>query len=365
MADDRSAHETGSSPTGHRALRPLVALFLALTAVLLIALSYRPTPSHPIDETPVFLRSLPSPTWAPMPTRASVVRTSEPLDLIPLHQALLRGDVEEAERLWRAYADETLASDAAAMALGARLALQEGDFGQAEERIWRAIGLTPQDAETWALAGVILRRAGQSDLALQALAVAEALDPSLASLTFADRWQAALSAQKPAALAKLAEELAVSEPDHKLSVYYRAEALLALDDAIGAIDVLVPYLTEEPTAPAVLWYTLGKAYLAYGSCAEAATALESAALRLAQDDQSLALVSADPIVDLNAALGRAYLGLGRCAEAETIFRRLLRETQGLSSTFESLVTQAVVCQTPTPTLTPWIPRLIGTPTPAP
>jgi len=118
MADDRSAHETGSPPTGHRALRPLVALFLALTAVLLIALSYRPTPSRPPDETPVFLRSLPSPTWAPMPTRASVVRTSEPLDLIPLHQALLRGDVEEAERLWRAYADETLASDAAAMARG-------------------------------------------------------------------------------------------------------------------------------------------------------------------------------------------------------------------------------------------------------
>jgi len=364
MADDRSVHETGSRSTGHCPLQPLVAVFLALTAVLLIVLSYWLTPAHPADEMPVLPRSLPSPTWAPMPTRASVVGTSEPLDLIPLHQALLRGDVEEAKRLWQAYADETLASDAAAMALGARLALQEGDFGKAEERIWRAIGLTPQDAEMWALAGVILRRAGQADLALQALAVAEALEPSLASLTFADRWQAALGAQEPAALAKLAEELAVSEPDHKLSIYYRAEALLALDDAMGTIDVLVPYLAEEPTAPALLWYTLGRAYLAYGSCMEAATALESAALRVAQGDQSLALVSADPIADLNAALGRAYLGLGRCAEAETIFRRLLRKTQGLSSTFESLVMQAVVCQTPTPTLTPWIPKLIGTPPPS-
>ncbi len=41
----------------------------------------------------------------------------------------------------------------------------------------------------------------------------------------------------------------------------------------------------------------------------------------------------------------------RCAEAEDIARRLLSTQPEL----EALVEQAVICQTPTPTLTPWIP----------
>lgn len=352
-------------PVVRRFFRPVTVLIFTLVAVILITLSYQVVvPPRPVDETIGNLESHPSPTWAPMPTRA-VTESSAPLDLPPLHQALLRGDVEEAERLWQAYPEEKLASDATAMTLGARLALQEGNLEQAEERVWKAIGLAPEDAQTWALAGVVLQRGGRSDLALQTFAVAKALDTSLGTLTFADRWQAALVAHKPTALAELAEELAASEPDHRLLAYYRAEALLALHDTIGAIDVLVPCLAAEPTAPALLWYTLGRAYLAHGSYWEAATALESAALRVAQGDQSLTLVSADPIADLNVNLGRAYLETGRCAEAEAIFRRLQDASVALTDTFELLVNRAVVCQTPTPTLTPWIPRLIGTPTPSP
>ena len=128
-----------------------------------------------------------------------------------------------------------------------------------------------------------------------------------------------------------------------------------------AITLLVGVLTDEPDAPALLWYTLGRAYLARGGYIEAATSLEAAAYRFARGDTSLELISARPVDDLNAHLGQAYLQTARCAEAEMIFHRLEADEPG----FSRMVEAAVICQTPTPTLTPWIPLQIGTVTPRP
>jgi hypothetical protein len=68
-----------------------------------------------------------------------------------------------------------------------------------------------------------------------------------------------------------------------------------------------------------------------------------------------------PVDILSRKLAKAYLETGRCAEAESIYRRLSNEHER----FDAQIKAAVVCQTPTPTLTPWIPSQQVTATPSP
>jgi Flp pilus assembly protein TadD len=349
----------------------LVIALLLIIAVGLIAVSFvtgsRTAGVSPMPNIP----PRPSPSWGPLPTRApgvSVAPLPTVSDLWGLHRALLRGDIAIAQSIWESEVEpmlqevapgldassgdpEVIDFVATGQRAGARLALMQDDLDAAEVRIWDALRAAPRDAEAWSLLGITFRRAGKFSAAQRALAIAETLDPDRAPELFDDRWRTALLAEDVATMVALAEDYTLRYPDSRLASYYRAEALLATDQALAAIEALVPSVQEPPTAPALLWYTLGRAYLARGGFRESATALEVSALRVAHGDHTLGLVTDDPILALNIQLGKAYFGMGRCPEAEGIFRRI---SVGQPE-FEAWIEQAVACQTPTPTLTPWMP----------
>ncbi len=341
-------------PHPHRMIKrhrlALVALLLVAGAGMLMLSRGRgaPTPALVPRGAP-----RPSPTWAQMPTRQPAwLQPSGALDMAPFGRALLIGDTDAAQLIWDSLDGSDAGETAQIQLLGARLALQQARYVQAEERTWRAIGLDPASAEAWSLLGVVLRRLGNDASADHALGIAEALDPALAPALFDDRWRAAVALGNAAGLTALAESYVAEHPDSQLAPHYRATALLAAGDPVAAVDLLVAGLRDEPGAPALVWYTLGEAYLAAHGYAEAAVVLESAAGKVARGDTTLTYVTADPITALNQRLARAYLEIGSCREAESIYRRLMVAQPDLAPWVE----KAVICQTPTPTLTPWIPR---------
>jgi Flp pilus assembly protein TadD len=236
----------------------------------------------------------------------------------------------------------------------------------AEERIWQAIQLIPQDGETWALLGLILKRQGQFKAAMQALDVARTLDPTLGSGLFPELWQAALQAKDTQTMQTLVRTYSRQHRETPLAIYYRAETLLTLGEAEITRDLLIASMDQ--TSPALLWYTLGRAYMRTHAWNEAAMSLEVAKKRIASGDESLRFMDKTALKDLRLALGQAYLHAGQCAQAEQVLRDLLAEA-GLVTEADSeanapastptpdlapLVRDAVICQTPTPTWTPWM-----------
>ncbi len=333
--------------------RVLIWGALLLVGAGLVTISYVvPHRSHRTMAT-IEAAARPSPTWAPLPTRELTAASSMAIDpdLGVLHRAILSGDLRAAEVMWEALRDADLGQNATIQTVGARIALLQGDTATAESRAWKAIGLEPKNAEVWSLLGVILRTAGDSSGADHALSIAAALEPSLTSDLFADRWVLAEMQGATDELVTLAESYAALHPDGAAGPYFRAKALLAIGEPLEAIELLVDKLQQAPDSPALIWYALGEAYLGRNGYKEAATALEVAAALLARGDASLYSVSDDPVGDLSSRLARAYVHIQRCAEAEDIARRLIPTQPEL----EALVEQAVICQTPTPTLTPWIP----------
>lgn len=365
MLRSRASRASQSSPRGwsRRVLFIACPILLVIGSALLTAsyASRGQLAENPIEPVAIAVPPRPSPTWGPMPTRAVTPEPLETPDLTALHRALLRRDLVSAERAWTdalvlvstlpegAYPDKSELFRA-----GARLALMQNNLTDAEERIRRVIRVAPTDARAWSLLGVVLDRAGDTGGAKQALDTALALDLTLAPELFSEQWAIARALQDSDALVALADLYSLHNPDTQLEPYYRGEALLAIGDHRGAIEVLVGALTEEPTAPALLWYTLGNAYLAGDAYREAAMVLEVAAVEVAGGDTSLTLVTDDAIIDLNVRLARAYLATQRCAEAEDIFRRLSSQDPDLQQWLD----EAITCQTPTPTLTPWIPRQV-------
>ena len=333
--------------------RLILVAGLAIAGVTLLAVSYRVNPRPPAtvlsEATPTpDLAPRPSPTWGAMPTRAAA-QVFAP-DLQPLRQALLVGDLGAAELMWEALEATEAGDTYEAQLVGARLALQLQDYASAEARAWRAIRLAPQDALGWSLLGVTLRRSGDVAYADHVLEIAETLDPDLSPDLFDERWRIAVARRDGTRLLQLAESYVTHHPDSPLAPHYQGTALLATGEGLGAINVLVEALREDGSAPALVWYTLGEAYLTQNAYREAATCLEVAARKLAAGDSTLRYMTTEPLDMLNERLARAYLFTERCAEAESLFRRLVP----LQPELETWIERAVVCQTPTPTLTPWI-----------
>jgi len=333
--------------------RALIWGALLLVGAGLITISYLAPDRYEAMVPTIAAEARPSATWAPLPTRAlndASTLAVDP-DLGVLHRAILSGDLRAAEVMWEALQDAGLGQTAEIQVAGARIALLQGDTVTAESRVWEAIGLEPTNAEIWSLLGVISRTAGDTKGADEALSIAVGLEPSLSGDLFADRWALAAAQGATDQLVALAETYAVLHPDGQAGPYFRSTALLAIGEPLEAIELLVGTLEQTPDSPALIWYALGEAYLQRKGYAEAATAFEVAAALLARGDTSLLSVSEDPVSDLSSRLARAYVHTERCAEAEDIARRLLSTQPEL----EALVEQAVICQTPTPTLTPWIP----------
>ena len=287
-----------------------------------------------------------------------------PVSHWPLVQhALLRGEPELRKRRGKQrWPTRRKASPlhGAVLREGARLALAQGDLNTAETRAWAAIRTNGQDAATWALLGTILARRSDAVLAEQALAVAETLDPALAPDLFIDRWRAARQAKNSDTMTALAQAYSSQYPEAALGFYYRAATLLAVGDAESVIDQLVTALHDFPDAPAVVWYTLGEAYLASGAYLEALTVMDVAGSRFAMGDNSLYQATDDPIRNLNLIRAQAYLGMNtpaRCVDATALLKRWDAPT--------TTIERAILCQTPTPTMTPWMISQQVSPTPTP
>ncbi len=323
---------------------------LGLLAVLLlnscrVAIEPPPTP--------------PPPTWGPLPTRYPTPTPTSPAGglLDQMRLSLLRGESEAAAFAWE-QARAVSPDNPTVLREGARLALLNGELELAAERAWEAVTQQPDDSLAWVILSLILQAQGEPLLAQQTLAVAQSLDPQLQETLFNTRWQMARQAGDVATLELLARSYTLAHPGDPLALYYRAEALLALDQVETALELLLMRM-QDGDAPAVLWYTLGRAYLRLGATEEAAISLEVAQDLVAQGDLSLTLASDAPASALSLALGEAYLAARRCAEAEPLLRQLTTPYPHLGP----LVEAAIICQTPTPTWTPWIPSQQATPIP--
>jgi tetratricopeptide (TPR) repeat protein len=327
---------------------------------------FSPAPTAPWHPMPTRARATVAPTETPTPTLEPTPTPDLRLEL--LHQALLAGDLAAGERAWSTLQGSALVETQSAQLAGARLALLSQDLEAAELRALTALGLPDTGpiesdpnsrAYTWALLGIALGRKGDYAASEAAFAAARDLDPAIELNLLDDRWRNAVRAEDAEAMAFLAGLYSMHNPGSELEVYYRAAALLANNEPLLALGVLLPGLRAHPNAHALLWYTLGEAYVALGGFQEAAIVLEVAAARVAQGDSSLSVASDAPVVALNRRLARAYLATERCAEAEALYQVLSADHPELVDPLR----QAIICQTPTPTPTPWIIRLQSTPSP--
>ena len=341
----------------------LLGLFLLSISVTLLVLSATyETPSAALQ---IPVAAQPSPPWEILPTRAiapaetpapTATPEADPLGVMRL--ALAHDAFEVAEAAWeeaRRVTPEDSLQHGRVMREGARLALLRGDLDAAEARIWGAVRTSAKEAETWALVGVILAQQGNPKIAESALRIAETLDPGLAPDVFADRWRAARQTRDGDVMSALAQTYSSHEPDNPLGFYYRAAAMFASGQAEGAFSHLLIQLRAEPDSAAVLWYALGEAYLMQRAYNEALIVFTVAQNLFNTGDLSLYLASDDPQRDLDMYRGRALLGINdpqHCAQAEPLLRR--------GGAPADVIARASLCQTPTPTLTPWIPAQIIT-----
>ncbi len=317
-------------------------LLLILTGLALLLLSSHLQSSHP-TATPV--------QWSPLPTRAPTATPPGPDE--PLAQAqvaLLAGDLKQAERWWRE-AQKRAPNDGAVLLEGARLALRRGDLDRAERLGWAALKAAPQAGNAWALLGEIANRRGEAKSAADLWAVAQSLDPQLRDDLFTARWVAARRAHDTAALRELAQQRIIDHPNDPLLIYYRAEALLQMQSPRTAIDLLLLGMEGKTQDAAVLWYTLGRAYLMLNAPDSARIALEEALLAFRRGDTTLYLATDEPERDINEAIARAYILSRRCDLAAERLAYLVTPYPDLAPLWE----KAAACPTPTPTPTPWLP----------
>ena len=239
----------------------------------------------------------------------------------------------------------------------------QGNYSKAEELIWESIGKDPADATNWALAATIFTFNDEPVLAAQALATALELNPDLAPQLFQERWAAAMQNGDAELVTNLADEYYLLYPTDPLAAYFNAVALLVSGHTNIAITLLVNELSSQVQSPAVLWFTLGQAYLERHSYWESVKSLEYAQSLIEAGDTSMAIVPGDNQYLLEHSLAIAYLGNEMCAPAEMLLRKLQDEGQAVSYT--DMITEAVECQTPTPTPTHWMLSLQATLTPSP
>lgn len=316
--------------------------------LLLMALAGCITQKPPVPAHPNFTTSpLPLPTRAPTPTPLSAEYYLEQFRLELLRAA---DDLTGAEALWNA-ALAIAPGNPEVQREGARLAWRQNALELAAERANTALRLDPQDAETWLLAGVIAEKLGDLETAQTALHTAETLNSALAESLFPTQWRIAIETANKEALNQLAQSYLVTHFDDPDAVYYRAEALLAAGYPRLALELLL--LRMDTNSAAVLWYTLGRIYLAVDEPQNAIISLETAGTLLSRGDQSLFLASADPTRDVHLALGRAYLAVRRCDEALSLLQLLATPYPEAAT----LAQEAQQCAplAPTPTFAPWMP----------
>jgi len=230
--------------------------------------------------------------------------------------------------------------------------LARGELGRALIEANSAIEIDPECADGYALRGEVTRRQGRYRASLEAYDTAIAIDRTLSAETFRGRWLAAVALGDGSQLQSLAWEYRSAGHEDELTGYYSGWALLERELPQAAIRLLVDEISESTEPPAILWFTLGHAYMRNGSWSEAVTSFEAARELMLAGDTSLTYHSDSPVIALSDGLGRAYLGAGRCVDAEA----MLDYTIGIGASawrYAGLLQEARICQTPTPTATPY------------
>lgn len=306
----------------------------------------------------LLLTACAAPTGAPerLPTRAvTPTPTSFPIAAQTYYEeGLARREAGEAEGALQSFtwAIQLEPDFAPAYVARSALYLAQGEIRLALADADSALEADPVNASAHALRGEALRLRGRPRSALEAFDQSLALDPALGPDTFRSRWLAARAACEGRRLLLLSGEYADFHPQDSLRYYYSGWALIELDNPGAAISTLIKRIESDPEPPAALWFALGQAYAANRSWPEAVTSFEAVRLLVQAGDTSLIVHTDQPIAALFGALGQAYLGAGRCADAETMLEYAI-EVGALASEHAAALEEARICQTPTPTITPY------------
>lgn len=298
----------------------------------------------------------PTSTTGQLPTRAATL-TPTPFPIAAqtyYEEGLARREAGDAEGALQSFtwAIQLAPDFAPAYVARSALYLSQGELRQALADADSALELDPTNGATHALRGETLRLRGRPHSALEAFDQALALDPALGPDTFRSRWLAARAAREGRRLLLLSGEYADSHPQDPLRHYYRGWALIELDNPGAAISTLIRKIESTPEPPAALWFALGQAYAANRFWPEAITSFEAVRVLVQAGDTSLIVHTDQPIIALFGALGQAYLGAGRCADAETMLEYAI-QVGAPASEYATLLEEARLCQTPTPTITPY------------
>ncbi len=232
------------------------------------------------------------------------------------------------------------------------LYLAQGDFWRALADADSALAADPANAAAYALRGETLRLRGRPRSALESFDMALELDPALESDVFRSCWLAARAVHEGRRLLVLSREYADAHPQDPLRCYYRGWAFIELGTPGIAINILTEGIEAAPEPPALLWFVLGHAYAANHFWQEAVISFEAARALMQAGDASLSIHSDQPVVALFGALGRAYLGAERCVDAEAMLEYAL-EIGAPTAEYAAELEEARICQTPTPTITPY------------
>jgi tetratricopeptide (TPR) repeat protein len=228
--------------------------------------------------------------------------------------------------------------------------LAHGQLDAALDDAESAIAIDSDDASAHALRGEILWQLGRSREASRAFDRAVALDPDLEEQTFQSRWLAALAGHDADRLTDLGGWYGTNHPEDPLRHYYRGWAYIEQGRPDVAIYLLVGAIQGTPRPPALLWFTLGHAYMESDSWQEAVTCFEAAGALIQAGDVSLEIHTQRPVADFFAAMGQAYLRVGRCADAEAMLQHAVA-VAGPRSEYLDLLEEVERCKTPAPTPT--------------
>ncbi len=327
-------------------MRPTYLISLCLVLLLLAACaSPSATPATP-ERLPT--RAI-TPTLTPTPTLFSVSAQTYYEEGLAHQEA---GDTAEALQsfTWALQLAPDLAP--AYVARGA-VYLAQGKPRSALAEADAALEADPTSAPAYALRGETLRLLARPRRALETFDQALALDPGLKAETLRSRWLAARAAYDASRMRSLSREYAAAHPDDPLRHYYRGWASIELGSPDIAISTLIKGIEATPDPPALLWFALGQAYAENGFWQEAVSSSEAARALVQAGDTSLVVHSDQPIADLFGLLGWAYLGVGRCADAEMMLEYAI-SIGAPASRYTAALREACLCQTPTPTITPYL-----------
>jgi tetratricopeptide (TPR) repeat protein len=261
------------------------------------------------------------------------------------------GDLERAEEAFT-QALTVDADFAPAYVARGTVYLAQRALDRALEDAQAALGMAPGNAAAYALRGETLRLLDRPRAAATAFDRAVALDEDLGEATFRSRWLIARALEDEERMLDLGREYAADHPEDPQRAYYRGWALIELQTPLAAIHTLSGAIRETSDASALLWFALGRAYAETGAWSEALTCFENARALVERGDMSLQVHTDQPVALLFNTLGQAYLRVGRCVDAEVMLEYAATVGEPVSAYTETLE-EVRACQTPTPTATPY------------